>query len=683
MHDWYVFDEGIEKGPLSEHALIEYVKTRNLARVHVWRQGLDQWVLARDVPDIVRAVRPTPPLVAIRPSELVGADATPTASVPVKKRKGKWAGVGALIGLLLSVANIVAGRSGIHLEQSNAGAVGFIVGYVGAAAFLTALIGFICGTAIDIFTPKQDGAAADIPHAIKAHRYNNIVARHWRGELPLWMSYWVFGFVGNILITLVPALSIAIFRADSGFYPPAIFWALTTTWGGILGILTWQVVGTWRSAAHYTAARIAKGRSTAWATLAQVALVLGLLGVVGSFIRTGLPQIAETYRIAFEGDPDIPSYSIRLMRDGTEAEIVGGFKYGLTDDLEKVLKAARRTKVVHLDSIGGRLGEGERLFKLIRTLGLDTYVSSKCLSACTLAFAGGRQRYLHKGASLGFHRGAFTGIHEGEFDRIQRDVFRAAGIDSRFIDRALSTPHKDMWRPSAEILLAARVITGVTDGTQFAHSGLGADISKQEIGTKLARALPLFEAMRSRFPKQFDALIAEYHDSLMRGRTEAETIDSLRSKLHPFIRSLLPMAADDVLVDYNRIMVDQYTELNAISPTYCYFYASGEGTTANYLANMSAEILQRERAVQERVVKTATKRPQSDPQLVESLWAKVRSRVLAAGLTESNLALLESTKVDKSRHSLYCAVAIAFFREIGRLPQREAAILMRDVFAAR
>ena len=682
MHDWYVFDEGTEKGPFSEQALVEYVRTRNPARVFVWRPGLDQWLLARDVPDIMRAVRPVPPLVAIRPPELAVSDEA-DASAPARKRKGKWAGIGALVGLLLAVTNIVAGRSGVHLEQSNADAAAFLVGYVGAAAFVTALIGFICGAAIDIFTPKEAGAAANIPSAKKAHRFNNIVARHWRGEFPLWISYWVFGFIGNILIALVPALSIAIFKADGGFYPPAIFWALVTTWVGILGILTWQVVGTWRSAAHYTAARIAKGRSTAWAALAQVALILGLLGVVGSFIGTGLPQITETYRIAFQGDPDIPSYSIRLMRDGTEVEIVGGFKYGLTDDFEKVIKAARRTKVVHLDSIGGRLGEGERLFQLIRTRGLDTYVSSKCMSACTLAFAGGRQRYLHKGASLGFHKGAFTGIHEGEFDKIQRDVFKAAGFDNQFIDRALSTPHKDMWRPSAEILLAARVITGVTDGTKFAHSGLGGDISKQEIGTKLARALPLFDAMRSRFPTQFDTFIAEYHDSLMRGRTEAETIDSLRSKLHPFIRSLLPMAADDVLTDYNRILIDQYTELNARNPTYCYFYASGEGAITNFSGNMSAETLQRERAAQGKILRTATKRSQSDPQLVESLWAKVRNRLLATGLAESHFTLLNSTKVEKSRHSLYCTVTIAFFREIGRLPQREAAILMREVFAAK
>jgi len=43
--------------------------------------------------------------------------------------------------------------------------------------------------------------------------------------------------------------------------------------------------------------------------------------------------------MSFLDDPDIPAYSIRVMRNGTEAEITGGFKYGLTDDFVKILNA--------------------------------------------------------------------------------------------------------------------------------------------------------------------------------------------------------------------------------------------------------------------------------------------------------------------------------------------------------
>ena len=117
---------------------------------------------------------------------------------------------------------------------------------------------------------------------------------------------------------------------------------------------------------------------------------------INTLLKDGAPQIIETWRIAFQNDPGIPDYSIRVMRDGTEAEIVGGLKYGLADDFVKILGASRHVKIVHLDSTGGRLGEGEKLYEIIRSRGLTTYVSSKCMSACTLAFAGGRERYLRE-----------------------------------------------------------------------------------------------------------------------------------------------------------------------------------------------------------------------------------------------------------------------------------------------
>jgi hypothetical protein len=30
------------------------------------------------------------------------------------------------------------------------------------------------------------------------HRFNNFVARYWRGEYSLGLSYWIFGFIGDV-----------------------------------------------------------------------------------------------------------------------------------------------------------------------------------------------------------------------------------------------------------------------------------------------------------------------------------------------------------------------------------------------------------------------------------------------------------------------------------------------------
>jgi hypothetical protein len=111
--------------------------------------------------------------------------------------------------------------------------------------------------------------------------------------------------------------------------------------------------------------------------------------------------------MSFLDDPDIPNYSIRVMRNGTEAEIAGGFKYGLTSDFLKILSASRQIRIVHLDSLGGRIAEAISLNKVIRSRGLDTYVSSNCMSACTIAFAGGTRRILKGGRFWDFTRRHF------------------------------------------------------------------------------------------------------------------------------------------------------------------------------------------------------------------------------------------------------------------------------------
>jgi hypothetical protein len=246
-----------------------------------------------------------------------------------------------------------------------------------------------------------------------------------------------------------------------GFYPPALFAAFVAMWSLVLVVTAWQIVGVWRSARRYKQERKAAGRAPFWGYAAQVMSVLSALSAIVTFTNSGAPQLAETFRIAFRNDSGIPDYSVSVTRNGAQVDIAGGFKYGLTNDVLKLLAAPNQIKIVHLDSIGGRLGEAQRLYEVIRDRGLTTYVSSRCMSACTLAFSGGRERYLRKGATLGFHRGAFPGVNERDLDDVQANVFRQAGFDGAFIRTALSTPSTSMYQPNEDVLLKARVVTRV------------------------------------------------------------------------------------------------------------------------------------------------------------------------------------------------------------------------------
>jgi GYF domain 2 len=607
MSKWYVAVQGQARGPLTTEAVLAYLDTRNRAQIYVWRDGFDGWRLAKDVPELRGAGPPPVPLVAIRHAEPVPAAAKPQR----KSRKARWFKIGAIIGLVYALIGIAAGRP----SEQNAF---FLVGYISGGVGFFGLVGFIAGVIGDLtHRPAKIGSASpekavSAVEPVTATGHGNFIVRHWRGELPLWVSYWLINFLGNLCTVAIPILIAAIFESKNGYYPPSLFATFIVAWAGILVVTCWQLVGTWRSAQRYSSTCRQQGRHAPWGGLAQAAVIFGLLANISSIAREGVPQITETWRITFQNDPDIPDYSIRVMRDGTEAEIVGGLKYGLTDDFVKILGASRGVKVVHLNSIGGRLGEGERLFDAIRSRGLTTYVSSKCLSACTLAFAGGRERYLRKGAVLGFHKGAFPGTDDHSFDQKQQAIFTRAGFDAGFIAKALSTPNADMYKPEPAVLLAAHVITNVTDGSQFAMSGMGTELSKEEIALSLSKAHPVFQAMKERFPRSYDSFVDEYQQNIVRGKSEAETIENARAKFIPFIRQLIPLADDDVLVDYARVLTDEYTALNERDPTGCYLYASGTGTTNSFWGQIPPNVQARELAVQERVIRTAVKRPTID-----------------------------------------------------------------------
>ncbi len=482
MPDWYLCDDGAETGPIGQDEAIAFLQTKDPDFIHVWCEDSDEWMLLRGVPGLAVAVKPE----AVAPvSTAVCAPKEARRHYRRARRPFKfaWAQIGAAAGLALCAADLLlAWRGDKFAAWDSVAGLAHNFDHVCGTVVLTAFLGFIAGAIRDAVRPLKGAARKNArrktltksdPLFANLNIANvNIMARHWRGELPLWVSCWVFGVIGSLIIPFIPAIAVALFKADRSYNPSSIFSVSAAVWIAVFAIAVWQSVGVWRCAVRYAAAH-PPGRddqtgeaelAPLWSGLSRLVVVVGFASLLATFGTEWLPQLRELYKIAFYDDPDIPAYSIRMTKDGAEAEITGGFKYGLTDAFAAATKTARHLRVVHLDSAGGRLGEAERLFTLIRDRGLSTYVSSRCFSACTLAFAGGRERVLKRGATLGFHKAEFPGVNENEFDDLQYKVFNAAGFDSRFIEKALSTPHKDLWTPSPDVLLAAGVITGVGDG---------------------------------------------------------------------------------------------------------------------------------------------------------------------------------------------------------------------------
>jgi hypothetical protein len=529
-------------------------------------------------------------------------------------------------------------------------------------------------------------ADADRPENVSTarsgHRINFIV-RFWRGEYSLGVSYWLFGLLGNIAVIFIIDGIAALFQIERGFDPRAIFGALVSIWLVIAVFLVWQVGGVWRSASRSGAGLRATGRRPFWPSVAKMTLVSGVCSSLFAFYFVVLPQIVEISRMVFLDDPDIAPYSIRVMRNGTEAEIAGGFKYGLTNDFIRTLAAYPNIKVVHLNSLGGRIGEAIRLNGVLRTQGVDTYVSAGCYSACTIAFAAGRNRFLKTDAALGFHAAAFPGTTARDLNGVrleQQRLFLAAGFDKAFVDHALSTPSTQIWTPPADELTAANVITGTSDGTQFAISGmLGRNVSRDRLDALMMQGVPLLKTIKDHAPREYEDILTQYFAGYVDGKTEMEVETQGKASILALIGKLEPMADDAVMVAIGLLHADEYAALRENDPSLCYQYASGNLAKTGLAEFVPVELIERADQLSQRVLETAKPRPVVSKSDLTELWKKVDARLSEKGATDDQLKLLDSDPVDATRYSEYCSISEASYREIAGLPANEAGMLMRSL----
>jgi hypothetical protein len=510
----------------------------------------------------------------------------------------------------------------------------------------------------------------------------NFIVQHWRGELRLGWSYWGIAFLGNIFaLVAIVALNL-IFTTEKGYDPAPLFWLNVLTWVVLTIIVIWQVVGTWRSATHHAERRMKLGKGTGWATAAKLALILGVLRFVGDFAQTGALQLGEYYDMAWRGDPRLPAYSMRVMRDGTEIEIAGGIKFGLVADFQRVLMASPRIRVVHLHSIGGRVGEAEKLRKEISSRGLITYVSARCESACTLAYAGGRERWISTSGGLGYHGPAFPGLTPEEKSAAVagwKALYAGTGISAGLLDRGLAVPSTEMWRPTVQELVAARAVTNVSAGSEFAVSGYGTNPTADDLIAVFQKSLPVLAAIQSRLPGDYEKIKRVIFEGFTSGATETKVIADFRAQLLPLIESHKARADDLVLIEYARVMIDQYQTLGRSNPTLCYQYAAF-GSKVSLSNAIPAAITQREIALQERVILTSAERPPIPESVTNALLTRVQQAMIRR-FGAARMAMFQLEQVEPSQHADYCAITGAFYQEIVGMRPVEAGAILRAIHA--
>jgi hypothetical protein len=499
------------------------------------------------------------------------------------------------------------------------------------------------------------------------------LARFWRGEYSLALSFWVIGPLVVALAFVLPE-GVGWLVRGRDFNPFVIFAAILAIWAIVLVSQVYLTVGIWRSASYQRFHAL--GRRGLWGLAAQLVLVLAALNSTRLFAMTGVHEIAEGVGMALFDDPSLPPYSVRLMRDGTEAEIAGGFKYGLAREAEALFATAPQLSVVHLNSAGGRLGEAIKVARLISRRKLATYTSATCASACTVAYAAGRERYLRRGARLGFHRGIFAGNENAE---AMKRLLLSAGIAPGFADRAVAQPAESIWYPTDAELADGHVVTAFVDSHRFAASGFGAYATLLAFEDALRRT-PGLEALSESDRGLFDDIAELYLKRYFEGRSIGDIEDEVRhTKVAPFIAQRLPQVDDGILVDYAHLLADQYTALGSHDPAACFTYVT-KGGDGRMIALMGPALQKRELALTERVLRSKSHRTAATTETIQAANIAVYKKVAAAFDPQAAALLSEPAKVQPAQYKLFCQVAAARLQAIASLPSDEAGDLMSSLF---
>ena len=288
------------------------------------------------------------------------------------------------------------------------------------------------------------------------NRGRNYLRRHWAGHLPLPISYWINGaLLSALIIAAVEYLIRRIAEGGGSLRGIAIVALVYLGFSGILWL--WSSVGIWRSAYWHHR----RGGTHGWGLAARIAVVLSL---IVSLFRSGdlALQAMELGTLARGRDSIGEIARMTVSKDGRQLVVSGNLAAGAAARFESLLGKSPAVKEVVLTSPGGRMLEADRMAALIRKRELDTRVEDHCMSACTGLLLAGRTRTAPETARIGFHQPSFPGLNAYELrDGIEkmRAEYLAAGVDERFVQRALVTPAQSMWVPTPEQLVEARVLT--------------------------------------------------------------------------------------------------------------------------------------------------------------------------------------------------------------------------------
>jgi len=390
------------------------------------------------------------------------------------------------------------------------------------------------------------------------------IGKHWRGQLSLATSFWINLFLINMGIQLFNKW-LETSPIENPVNSSQVF--IIYSFVAIAIVYPWQIIGLWRSANRHAK----ETKKVFWSGAAKVAVVLGFFVTLGT-LNTSWPIYKDLYQIGF-GKDEYGDYRVELIKGGKLIHLKGSLGFGISKEVNKLIAKYPHVEGIILDSIGGRIYEGRELSKIILINSLDTYTLKGCYSACGTAFISGNKRYLAKGANLAFHQ--YRPMSENSESYIdttseqKKDlmIYQRRDISQDFIDRMFKAKQDDLWYPTVDEMLDARVVHEIVNPSSLKPINYGS-FNADEIA-EILQDTSVYPVMKKYEPKLYMQVIKDLEAQMKKGVTIIEIQEQVSGYIELIAEKSLPLTSDKALIKYASEVMKILAMLEKKDPFLC------------------------------------------------------------------------------------------------------------------
>jgi ATP-dependent protease ClpP protease subunit len=279
---------------------------------------------------------------------------------------------------------------------------------------------------------------------------------HWRGEHSLARSFWINGFILNVLLSFAMdpiGESLANLHVETALLVTVAYMVLFVL------VAVWQYVGIWRSASS----TVQKTKNWSWSAIAKFFVLLGVIGILWNVYTNG-KDIVLTYSAL--DDSNLSDYEVHRLGE-TDLVLYGAINDNSVDEVIDQLRD-RSIELFQIQSQGGLVLSGIRLARYVREIGVQVMAFGECSSMCVSVLAASPYPSIRVDTLVTFHAAeaivefsARENIAESKLQLRKAEEFnRELGIPEWVIEK---TKKEKIWTASINQLINMGLLKYIHD----------------------------------------------------------------------------------------------------------------------------------------------------------------------------------------------------------------------------